>query len=352
MVKTNKVLSLLLLIQIVLVNWLSKYPNFIENYYSNGIYPVISSFFRTIFGWLPFSIGDILLIVAFIWFCRSIWLFFKRPKNLSHTFYAIFAKLSILYFIFYLFWGMNYYRKPLQEGMQLEIPKYDIEDLSLLTEKLLVKTQEIHFKLTKNDTISVQTILTESELLERTSIGYEKLAKKFPQFTYTKPKVKKSIFSIPMSYMGFAGYLNPITGEAHVNSNLVTYTVPATASHEVAHQIGYANESEANFIGYLAAINSTDLLFQYSARIMALRYSLYEIRRNDTVIYEEILNRIPLGVQKNIQETRAHWKKYKTPLNPLFHKIYDTFLKANHQEHGMESYGKMVGLLLAYEKSL
>lgn len=349
MLKRNKILTLFLFVQIILVNWLSRYPEFIEKYYSNGIYPPISSFFRTILGWLPFSFGDILLIIAFILILRSIWLFLKNKKNLTNTFFSIGAKLSILYFAFYLFWGMNYYRKPLQESMKLEIPEYNIEDLAILTENLLVKTQEIHFKLTKNDTIPVQTVLTETGLLDRTYIGYENLSKKYPQFTYIKPKVKKSIFSIPMSYMGFAGYLNPLTGEAHVNSNLVTYTVPATASHEVAHQIGYANESEANFIGYLAAINNTDILFQYSARIMALRYALYEIRRNDMPLYKEISARIPIGVQKNIEENLKHWKKYDSALNPIFHKIYDTFLKANKQKHGMKSYGKMVGLLMAYE---
>ncbi len=353
MQKRNVILSIFLIIQILLVNWLSKYPSFIETYYSNGLYSYISYFFRLLFGWVPFSVGDILLFIAFIWIIRSIWKFFKqKSKNITKAFFSIGAKLSILYFCFYLFWGLNYYRESVQKNMDLKIPNYHIDELAILTEKLLQNTQKIHFRLTKNDTIPVQTVLTQTELLSRTTNGYINLAKKYPQFEYTQPKVKKSLFSLPMSFMGFGGYLNPLTGEAHVNYNLLDFNFPATASHEVAHQIGYANESEANFIGYLAAINNTDLLFQYSGNLMAFKYVLYEIYRSDPKLYKEISGRIPIGIQKNIAESRASWKKYDNPLEPFFKKIYDLFLKANHQKHGIKSYSKMVSLLMAYEKKV
>jgi len=352
MLKRKRFLTLFLPIQIILVNWLSLYPDFIEKYYSNGFYPYISSFFRIILGWIPFSLGDLLLLIALIYIIVSIFRFIKtKPKKYKTAFFNIGSTLSILYFCFYLFWGLNYYRNPLQKSMKIKIPKYDIEELTFLTEKLLMKTQEIHFKLTQNDTIPVQTVFTQTELLNKTINGYDFLAKKHPQFTYNYPIVKKSIFSTPMSYAGFSGYLNPLTGEAHVNYNSLDFNIPATASHEVAHQIGYANESEANFIGYLAAINNPDLLFQYSGYLMALQYSLTNVYRADKELYKEINNRLPIGVKKNLSDNFKQFKKYKNPLKPYFHKVYSLFLKANHQKDGMKSYGKMVGLLIAYENS-
>jgi len=350
MLKNKRFLTILLPVQIIIVNLLSRYPNFIEKYYSNGIYPYISSFFRTILSWLPFSIGDILLLIAFIYILISIFRFLKnRPRNYKKAFFNIASKLSILYFFFYLFWGLNYYRNPLQESMQLTVPQYNIEELTLLTEKLLIKTQEAHFNLTKNDTIPVQTIFTQTELLEKTEKGYAILANKYPQFTYKHAKVKKSIFSTPMSFMGFSGYLNPLTGEAQVNYNSLDFKIPATASHEVAHQLGYANESEANFIGYLAATNSDDLLFQYSGYLLALQYALGNIYRSDKDLYHEIRNRLPIGIKKNLATNHKYWEKYDNPLMPYFHKIYSTYLKANHQKDGMKSYGKMIGLVMAYD---
>ena len=351
MFKNRKFITLLLPIQILLVNWLSNYPNIIEKYYSNGIYAYISSFFRIILGWIPFSIGDILLFISFIYIVKSLWKFiFMKNKNYETVLFNIGSKLSILYFCFYLFWGMNYYRTPLQESMQLPVSEYNIEELTFLTEKLLLKTQEIHFELTQNDTIPVQSVFSQTELLNKTGEGYDLLAEKYPQFNYSFPKVKKSLFSTPMSFMGFTGYINPLTGESQVNYNVLDFSTPAIASHEVAHQIGYANESEANFIGYLAAINHTDLLFQYSGFLLALDYALGTIYKNDKEIFDEIRNRLPLGVKKNLEERYLLHEKYKTPLRSFFHKIYNTYLKMNHQKDGMKSYGKMIELLLAYEK--
>ncbi len=350
MFKKKRLLTYLLPIQIILVNILSRYPNLIEKYYSNGIYPYISSFFRVVLGWIPFSIGDILLLFLLIYILVSIYRFIKKkPKKIKNTLFSLGAHLSIFYFVFYMFWGMNYYRIPLQKSLDLTIPEYNIDELSLLTEKLLMKTQEIHFKLTKNDTIPIQTVLSQKELLERVNLGYDSISKSYKQFEYSHPKVKKSLFSTPMSYMGFSGYLNPITGESQINYNSINFDIPFVACHEIAHQIGYANESEANFIGYLAAINNKDLLFQYSANLAALRYALGEIYRSDKNLHKEFFSRLPIGVKKNINDDRKLWKKYNNPLKPYFHKFYSLYLKANHQKDGMKSYGKMIGLLMAYE---
>ena len=54
-----QLLSLFLVVQLLLVKLVSNFPNQIEQYYSNGVYPLISKLFRWLFGWIPFSIGDI-----------------------------------------------------------------------------------------------------------------------------------------------------------------------------------------------------------------------------------------------------------------------------------------------------
>ncbi len=346
----NKILSLLLIFQIILVKWLANYPEFIEKYYSNGIYPYISSFLRMLFGWLPFSVGDILYLIVIIWVIRSIIKFIKnKSKKGPSALFSITAKLSILYFVFHLFWGFNYYRLPVQNSMHITIPKYNLDKLSLLTEKLLVKTQEIHFKITKNDSLPVTIPLDKKILFKNASDSYVLLGEKYPQFKYTNKKVKKSLFSLPLTFMGFSGYLNPFTNEAQVNYKVPKYKLPAIATHEIAHQLGYAKESEANFIGYLAAMHSEDLLLRYSGNIIALRYCLSEIYQSDKELYKEFISRVPKGVKINLQQSRDFWNSYENPFEPLFKAFYDLFLKSNSQKQGIKSYGKMVGLLMAYD---
>jgi hypothetical protein len=148
--------------------------------------------------------------------------------------------------------------------------------------------------------------------------------------------------------LGFSGYLNPFTNEAQVDGLIPTYKYPTTSCHEVAHQLGYAAENEANFIGSLAAIHNEDLYFQYSGYTFALRHSLAELYRRDPKLYETTLTSVNKGIIKNYQEVQQFWMRYKNPIEPFFEKTFDTFLKANNQSAGMKSYSYVVALLVNY----
>jgi hypothetical protein len=151
--------------------------------------------------------------------------------------------------------------------------------------------------------------------------------------------------------MGFSGYLNPFTNEAQVDGLLPTYKFPTTTCHEIAHQIGYAAENEANFIGCLAAINNDDLYFKYSGYTFALRYCIYELHRRKPDLYYELLPRINKGILANYMEVEQFWKSYENPVEPVFKTTFDNFLKANNQANGMKSYNYVVALLVNYFKT-
>jgi hypothetical protein len=110
-------------------------------------------------------------------------------------------------------------------------------------------------QITKNDSVKVVVPYSTQEIFELSVKSYTSVEKEFPFLKYEKPSIKPSLISVPLSYMGFGGYLNPFTNEAQVNDCLPKYNFPTTTLHEMAHQIGYASESEANFIGFLASIS-------------------------------------------------------------------------------------------------
>ncbi|MDX1604214.1 MAG: DUF3810 domain-containing protein, partial [Salinimicrobium sediminis] len=58
--KAALILALFLPVQLILIRILSGYPHFVEQWYSNGIYPFTSALLRRGLGLLPFSLGDIL----------------------------------------------------------------------------------------------------------------------------------------------------------------------------------------------------------------------------------------------------------------------------------------------------
>ena len=246
--KINRILATLLIVQWVFVQAISYFPEFVEQYYSNGIYLIISRFFRFIFGWIPFSIGDILYIIVGFIILKSI---IKSIKKRKINFVKITAIISIIYFCFHLFWGLNYYRQPLHKTIGINELDYSTEELNNFTHQLINKLNHLQIIITQNDTVKVEIPLSKKDIYIKVENGYAKLSENHSQFTYKTKSIKSSVISLPLTYMGFSGYLNPFTGEAQVNSLNPMISYPSTSSHEVAHQLGYAAENEANFIGFL-----------------------------------------------------------------------------------------------------
>ena len=349
MLKHKKALIALSIIpQYILIKWLSHYPEFIETYYSNGMYPYISKIFRFVLGWLPFSFGDLVYAFAIVYIIRWLIKNFKRIKtDTRNWFIDVFSAVSMLYFAFHLFWGINYYRIPLYKSLGLK-SDYTTEQLVDVAEKLIVISNKIHSEIIKNDSLPVAIPYSKSEILKLVPLGYNNLEKHYPHLEYYPKSIKKSLFSLPLTYMGFSGYLNPLTNESQVDALIPVYIFPTTASHEIAHQLGYAAENEANFIGCLAAINHDDIYFKYSGYTFALRFCLNEIYRRDETLFDTLSETVNKGILKNYKEMRLFWENYKNPAEPLFKITYSSYLKANKQDKGMESYSYVVSLMVNY----
>lgn len=331
---------------------IAQYPTAIEKYYSNGLYIYISKILNFFFGWIPFSVGDILYAILGIVLIKNIFTTIKNKKiYLKNTLFKIGGYFSILFFVFHLNWGLNYFRQPVHKTLNFEIEKYSANELVDFTEKLIVKINQVHLSATKNDSFAVENVLNKDQIKEVSYAVYEKFQQKYPQYSHENLKAKHSLFSLPLTYMGFAGYLNPITNEAQVNSLIPKNTYPMIVCHELAHQVGIASESEANFIGYLATTNSDDVYFKYSGYLMALRFCLYEIYQKDPEKFEVLKVELNEGILKDIRQSEAFWEAYQNWSETYFKNFYDFFLKANKQIDGMKSYNKVVVLLINYHKN-
>ncbi|RXR17230.1 DUF3810 domain-containing protein [Flavobacterium amnicola] len=343
--KTKNIVILLLVVQIIGLQLLTFFPEFVENNYSNGLYVYLSKFSRILLGWIPFSVGDIFYGLLIIWGIR--WFFIHQKTHWKSKVASIISLVSVVYFLFHLLWAFNYYRLPLFEKMNIK-REYTDEQLIQFTQKLIAKTNTIHFTITKNSSKPVQSPYDVNKIFEKVENGYQKLALQHPFFTYSNPSIKKSLFSYPLTYMGFGGYLNPFTNEAQVNSLPPKYNLPATTCHEMAHQMGFASESECNFIGFLASTQNEDLHFKYAGYTYALRYCLANIATKDEAKFNQLLKTIHPGILTNFQESEDFWMSHRSFIDKGFEIFYDHFLKMNQQKDGMESYSKFVDLLVNY----
>ncbi|MGL2966230.1 DUF3810 domain-containing protein [Flavobacterium sp. XGLA_31] len=343
--KRKYILPVFLLIQIIALRILAFFPETVEQLYSKGLYVWISHFSRTVLGKIPFSVGDIIYGIVII-YCIY-WFYKKRKLNWKSKVWSALSFLSVVYFLFHLLWAFNYYRLPLFEKMKI-CREYTEADLISFTEKLIAKTNEVQFALTKDRNKKVVNPYSQDSIFKLTQNGYDNLAQQYPMFQYEIPSRKKSLISLPLTYMGFGGYLNPFTNEAQVNDKLPMYSFPNVVCHEMAHQIGFGSESECNFIGFMACIKNKDLYFQYSAYTTALRYCLGSIIEKNEERFKELKPTINKGILENFKESEQFWEQYDTFIDKGFHIFYDQFLKTNQQKDGLESYSKFVDLLINY----
>lgn len=346
--RTKLILALLLPLQYLLLQILKNFPDFIETYYSRGLYQFLSKTSRFLFGWIPFSLGDVFYILIVVLAIR--WLY----KNIKRTwrepvwfFVDIAATLSIVYFVFNLLWGFNYYRLPLHESLSLS-KEYTTEQLIATTQRLILKSNEIHRTLGFPDSVKVDLPYTQKEIFDKSVSGYIELEKEFPNLAYHKKSLKKSGISLGLTYMGYSGYFNPFSGEAQVNNLIKTYKFPVVSCHEQAHQIGYAAENEANFIATLATLKNEDPYIRYAGYIFALRYCVNEIARRDEAKYYELVRTINPGILASYKEMRDFWASYENPFEEFSKIFWDQFLKVNNQSHGIMSYSYMVALVVNY----
>lgn len=315
--------------------WLESKPQWIERLYSIRLYPKIFAVRQAYFDLFPFSVGDLIYLLLFLWLINQLKNLFR--SSLRQGLYNLFAGSVILFLWFKISWGLNYNRLPLHTKMS-GTKTYSEEDLIQMTTFFANTSNLLYHKINPTDSTAVKINDTPHELIQRIV--------KDPVFDDQNRKVKISLFSLPLLYMGFTGYLNPLTLEAQVNSYIPSLSLPLTITHEMAHQDGYAAEDEANYIGFVQLYNHSDSDLQFAANLFGYRYCMAELYKINPKNALSIRQSLHPGVQKNITEIRNFWRAHKNPFQPLFKQSYDAYLKANRQSKGIQSYNGVVALMI------
>jgi len=247
-------------------------------------------------------------------------------------------------------WGLNYYRLPLSESMAIKIEGYSKEDLVRLSFYLIEKANSYREEIDEDSRGVMKLSQSKRKALNDAYSGYKNLSKEYQIFkgSYGKPKIV--ITSKLMSYAGIAGIFFPFTIEANVNGDVPDPVFPSNVTHEMAHQRGFAREDEANFISYLSCIYSDSIEYKYSGTLLALIHSMNALYKVDMDSAISLASQYSPGVRRDLEFVNSYWKKYEGPVERTSTKINNAYLKANNQKDGIQSYGRMVDLLLAYHK--
>lgn len=349
--KLKLVSSFFLFFLIILILRQKSHPELVEKYYANAIYPWIRIGLQFLFNNIPFSLGDILYlllslaIIISVFILVKILFFQKRGYHGAKLALNMIIYLETLILIFYLFWGLNYFRQPAAERLKLNDIEYSKAELYKITEILIDSANSIRSKINPE-----QWPQTEKDLYLESAMAIKNLNPPYNAAINPIPKIKNSLISLLLDYFGTAGYFNPFTGEAQINSGMPIYLKPFVACHETAHSMGYGAEDEANFIGFISASQSDNSMLRYSAYYLAAQEFMFETGRLDTVIFQTLKSRISEPFMADLKNERVYWEEYRGITRKFSSIFYDNYLKANKQPDGLKSYNRMIILTMAYYK--
>lgn len=344
-----------LLLLTLFLRLFSQKESWVEQYYATGIYPSIAATLRTVFGWIPLSVGDMLYLLAFVWVVRKTWklvmvLRQRRTREyLSWVLLRRYLKLSLLvYLVFSVFWGLNYFRQGIDAQLGLEIEDYSVQDLFSLTVLLQQRLNQYAEKL---DSVQRLRYNHHSFLLRKGAAAYTAAQRQYPFLAYSPSSVKPSLYT-PLGHLfGFTGYYNPFTAEAQLKTNIPVFLKPFVVAHEIAHQVGYARENEASFVAWLACRASGDLNFLYSAYFELYRDALYACRQTpNRELTETIRKNVHPRVRQDIIALQQYLLRNRNFVEPLMSDAYDRYLKLNNQPRGKATYNEVVAYVMAYMK--
>ena len=321
--------------QVFFVRYCQQHPQWVQAFYSQKFYPNWQALRTEFFDRWTISLGDLLYILCLITTLGLLWLHGKKAIHYPlKTSFSCLALLAVLHAFFQLGWGLNYYQEPLSKTLNL--PKsYTDWELEQTTYKVMQRLHALHSQLVASDSVQV---------------GFPKENKAYLTLT-DQGTAKASLWSLPLSYMGYAGYLNPFTGEAQVNDQLPTLALITTVAHEQAHQTGLAAENEANFQAFLTTSQHPDPYIRFAGFSFAFRYCWSALYQRDPDCATELAEDLHPGIKKDFLMLQEFWQTYQNPFQPWINRLYDQFLKANGQSQGVESYNQVVAFIINYEEN-
>ena len=350
--KKNKTLVILFAVAVG-IKLFSLFPDAVERYYTHGLYTFTSAAQRILFGWIPFSIGDLFYGAAILFLLYKLYDLVRRllKKQTNRRYWIGGAQLFVsvflwVYISFNVLWGLNYNRHGIATDLGLQVNHYTKEDLVSVMQTI----NERLYALDSTGRLHRASLHKKKTLFKGAVNAYDSLALHQQGIHYSFASVKPSLYSYLGNYLGFSGYYNPFSGEAQVNTTMPVFVQPFTTCHEIGHQLGYAKENEANFAGYLAAKSSSDAAFRYSVYFDLYSYSWYYLYRQDSLLAKKFTAGLPPGVQRDYAELREFLRRHRNPVEAVIDHLYGQYLRANQQPSGKLSYNEVIAWLIAYYK--
>jgi hypothetical protein len=319
-------------------------PPAVERFYSNGVFPPLQRSLTWLSNLAPFALFDLLLAGLLVWWIASLGrdiIRFRQRRVRDAALRAIVRTVTVaavVYLVFLITWGLNYRRVPLTARLRFDeaaITPLAARDLALRAVK----------------EVNALYVGAHSELTLSTPVGAASFTDAFARAQRTvgvgvgaRPaRPRRSIIDPYFRAAGVEGMTDPFFLQTLVAGGLLPFEQPFVVAHEWSHLAGFADEGEANFVGWLTCVRGSDAS-RYSGWLFLYRELAAALSGAERTAVSGRLAPGPRG------DLRAIADRMRRDVQPAVSnagwRVYDRYLKANRVEAGTASYAQVVRLVL------
>lgn len=330
-------------------------PETVERVYARGVYPWVQAGLAGLARLSPIALGETLLLlligIAGLRVVHGLLAWRRGQRRLRNLLARALAQVlgfaGVLLFLFVVLWGFNHARLPVATQLGL-VPQAVSQER--LTEAIIRLGQRAAAARPAELGEDVHRCLP-ADWRERIADAYDVAGARWPVLAGPRPTLRAPLISWLMTLSSVTGIYSPFTGEPNVNEHMPDLQKPFVALHEVAHLRGYAREDEANFIAWWVGSRSSDPLTRYSCELNAYRIAIAELHALDPLEAQLLMTGAPRVIAGDIAAIRAYWVGQPVIATKILSSISSTtndfYLKSAGHSDGVQSYGRMLDLLIA-----
>lgn len=310
-------------------------PALIERWYSLRVFPPVQAAVTSASNRVPVALLDVAVLLVVVWVCFRLVrrvraegaraTFRRLPMNVA-------ASAAVVYLLFLGMWGLNYRRLPLESKLVFDRSRVTHESLERLGRDATVQVNALFesARAPRRDEPTLEdAFATAQRLLGSTRTAVTGIP-------------KRSWLTLYFRRAAIDGMTDPFFLEIILNPEVLPVERPAVLAHEWAHLAGYANESEANFVAWLTCVHG-DAAARYSGWLAVYQHVSAALRPLERRALEKL---VAPGPMEDLRAMSERYRRANPAVRAIARDAYDSFLRANRVEEGIQSYTMVVQLML------
>jgi hypothetical protein len=365
--KLNTKVVISIFVFISLFNIASIISSVFANWYRKNIFRKISNILPRITASVQISVGEVMIclfivfvilgvIITIMGFLQSALL-----KKIRKIYYRV-----MVYILLFIYWTETFHCFIMYRTNTIEQDNYviiaekisernneeNMGDLVKICNYIIDELNELALILPRNESGDLMAVYSYEDCIK----AMRNISSEYPLLNGYYPEPKKIYYSNIMSQQYMAGIYFPFSMEANYNKFMYSSNVPSVICHELSHLKGYIREDEANFISFVACINSDNDFIKYSGYLDVYNYIVRDIFNygsdemiekvtsiNELVDYDNIFLK-----EEIFDEIEENAIISTDTLSEATNKFLDSNLKINGVSSGINNYNEIVKLVMYY----